>query len=187
MITQPLFDFSNVVLSRNRRPYFRASRQCWYFKDANGKQYRLHSDEQRAFEIWRSIVGPEPEPVVVPGIVREPQPARPKVSIPKPPKPVPAPKPKPARPKRERTYERPQCRMQRTLVLVKLMADKRLPHLISDIHSELEDLAGVQVCERTVKRDLELLERAGVVQRVDRNRWKSRIEFWSYRVSKVLL
>ncbi len=78
MITQPLFDFSKVVLSRKRRPYFRASRQCWYFKDANGKQYRLHSDEQRAFEIWRSIVGPEPEPVVVPGIVREPQPARPK-------------------------------------------------------------------------------------------------------------
>lgn len=79
MITQTMLDFSNVVLSRRRKPFYSKRLKCWYFKDAAGKQYRLHSDEQRALELWRAIMGPEPEPVVVPGIVEQPRPATVKV------------------------------------------------------------------------------------------------------------
>lgn len=40
-----------------RKPFYRKSHSCWYLKSKTGKFIRLDPDEDKAFEIWRRMLG----------------------------------------------------------------------------------------------------------------------------------
>lgn len=35
-----------------RKPYYKSSHKCWYFKDDSGRETRLDPDEQKAYTLW---------------------------------------------------------------------------------------------------------------------------------------
>lgn len=45
------------------------------------------------------------------------------------------------------------------------------PMIVADVHHEAQERLGERFCERTTRRCLEVLERLGMVERLDRHRW----------------
>ncbi len=64
-----------------------------------------------------------------------------------------------------RTHEQ----LRRVLTLIGQLSLNRFGHSLSEIRSQLNEATGISFCERTVKRDLQLLEELGLVEQGGRN------------------
>ncbi len=62
-------------------------------------------------------------------------------------------------------------RMERVLITIGLLSPLRYGSDCESLRRDLND-AGYAVCERTVWRDLLMLERIGMVRKIDRKRWQ---------------
>ncbi len=67
---------------------------------------------------------------------------------------------------------RPREALRRALVLIEQLSACRFGMAIQDIRERVIDAIGVVVCERTIQRDLDLLESLGLVERLPNRLWR---------------
>ncbi len=147
MTDELVVDFSNVVLSRRRRPYYVRALKLWYLKDANGRSHKLHPDKSVAFRIWRKAMRRGPEPRVIPGqTVGTDRPLETQWH------------------RSDKDWPRAQLKFVRLLKLVDLLASCRYPKQIGDINQMVSEAMGRAWSTRTIARDLQMLHQIGMLR-----------------------
>lgn len=180
-----------------RKPWHWKARSAWYCSviDTEGKTrtVRLSEDQQESQRIWEERYKPIPrEPDWTPD--RETPPPRP--PKPKPPPeldhtPPPKPKPQPAL-KYKRSgdaapvpYNRYQ-QLERVLCICELLMPLRYGATIDELAIDIRDTIGDNYHLRTIRRDLEFLDRFGVIEVVTGRPGSHRYRWISFTRSIVM-